>query len=85
MKINEKTTITIPILLLGAILIILLSSVTTYVAYSATLNHNVQNHEEDIKILKENDSRQDKFIIETRTDIKWIRKSVEILLGQNNE
>ena len=84
MKINEKTTITIPILLLGAILIILLSSVTTYVAYSVTLNHNVQNHEEDIKVLKENDSRQDNFITEIRTDIKWIKKALKTLLNESD-
>ena len=84
MKINEKTTITIPILLLGAILIILLSSVTTYVAYSVTLNHSVQNHEEDIRILKENDSRQDNFITEIRTDIKWIKKALETLLNESD-
>ena len=88
MKINEKTNITLSLASLISVVLFIIGFGIYAASWKTSIDKEIEKivKIEQIQIeQRKEQTEQRNIIIEMKTDIKWIRKSVEKLLGQNNE
>ena len=82
MKINHNTKVTISLVILIPLLVFIAIATATAISWKASIDYNTNKHKEDIKDIKKVQDESTGDIIEIKTDIKWIRKALEILIEE---